>query len=172
MFIEKKMGGTTCAILIILGVIFLFFPKFSLSFIGVLVGIGILVAAIGAFTTWSKGLRGTPASTATLIFAILLLIFALICLFHPLAFSTTISWLIAFIILVTGIAQTVTIISLGDFKGRALTLVVSILDALFGLCALIWPSMLIQFVGIAFILEGIDLLILTIKSQPIDVDPL
>ena len=95
-------------VMVVLGIIFLAFPGFTMSFFTVLAGIGFLAG---------------------------------------------------------GIAQIASLIAMGDFPMRAAAIASTAIMALFGLFALIWPPMVVQFVGISLIIEGVTAFVLGLTSK-------
>lgn len=151
-------------VMVVLGIIFLAFPGFTMSFFTVLAGIGFLAGGISAIVAW-WGTREFGGGGGVLFFGILSIIFALVCLVHPLALATTLTWLVALCVLIAGIAQIASLIAMGDFPMRAAAIASTAIMALFGLFALIWPPMVVQFVGISLVIEGVTAFVLGLTSK-------
>lgn len=77
-------------VMVVLGIIFLAFPGFTMSFFTVLAGIGFLAGGISAIVAW-WGTREFGGGGGVLFFGILSIIFALVCFVHPLALATTLT---------------------------------------------------------------------------------
>ena len=149
----RNMGIGSGLILVVIGIIFLAFPAFTMVFFTTLVGLGILVIGISITMAWYKDMRGTG------------IIFSLVCLIHPLALATTMTWLVALAVVVCGIAQICGLVAMTGAPGRTVGIVGSAVVVLFGLLALLQPELVIQFMGISLLIEGITAIVMALAMQ-------
>lgn len=172
MYIDKGTALGSGAVMTLMGIVLLVFPAFALSFFAVLVGLCFLVAGVAALVTWGRTGRGSSAGAFALVAGILGVVFGLACLFHPLDFAVAVTWLAALFVVVTGIAQLVTLVAAGGFPGRPGALVATVAFTVLGFCALANPTMVVQLIGLSFIVEGVTAIVLGLTAGPIDARPL
>lgn len=166
MFLDRGAAIGSGAVMLLFGIVFLAFPSFTLSFLAVMMGLAFLVGGISMLVTWWKGAKGTPAGTASAVFGALSIIFAIVCLVHPLAIASTLTWLVALCVVVAGVSQLVALAMATGLPGRGIGIVATVVMILFGIFALVWPPMVIQFLGISLIIEGLSAIVLGIVSSP------
>lgn len=160
----RSIGLGTGVILAILGLALFIFPVSSMWLFAVLVGCGILIMGLNAVFTWYKTMRGTGMGTGVLVTGVLSIIFAILCLFSPLAFAEVITWLIAIAVIVFGIAQICSLVATPDISGRLIGILGSVIVVLFGIFALIWPQLIMQFIGISLFIEGLTAVIMALTA--------
>lgn len=166
MYLDKGAMIGSGVVMLVFGIVFLVFPAFTLSFLAVMMGIVFLFAGISMLVSWWRGLRGSFVGTASAMVGSLSIIFSLVCIFHPLATASTLTWLIALCVVIAGAAQLVALAVARDLPGRGLGIAAMIVMILFGLFALVWPPMVIQFLGISLIVGGVSAIILGLVSNP------
>lgn len=166
MFLDKGTAIGSGLVMLVFGIIFLVFPAFTLSFFAIMMGVAFLFAGISMLVSWWRGLRGSIAGAASAIVGALSIIFSLVCFIHPFAVASTLTWLIALCVVLAGIAQTVTLVVAKELPGRGLGIAATVIMALFGVFALVWPPMVIQFLGISLLIGGISAIILGLVSNP------
>lgn len=164
----RTMGIGSGLILIVIGIVFLVFPVFTMAFFALLVGIGILVLGITIIMAWYQDMRGTGMGAGALFSGVVCLIFALVCLIHPLAMATTMTWLVALAVVICGIAQICGLIAMAGVPGRVAGIAGSAVVVLFGVLALLQPELIIQFMGISLLIEGITAIAMVIATQRAD----
>ena len=172
MYANRGISLGSGIVLAIIGAVFLVFPAFSMSFITTLVGLCLLFASISTIASWYRSFRGSGVGTALLVLGLLLLVLALVCLLHPLATASTITWLAALLVVISGVAQLVTLLFAPYMPGRGIGFASTALVILFGVLALIQPALIAQFIGISCLIEGISFIAIAIMARPIDADPL
>lgn len=160
MYLDKGALIGSGVVMLLFGIIFLVFPSFTMSFFAVMVGIAFLAGGISMIVSWWKGLRGTSVGVASLVFGILSVIFAIVCFVHPFALAATLTWLIALCVVIAGISQLIALFLASELPGRGIAIVTTILMILFGIFALTWPPMVVQFIGISLLIEGFSALIM------------
>lgn len=158
----RSIGLGTGLILAILGLALFIFPVSSMWLFAVLVGCGILIMGLNAVFTWYKTMRGTGMGTGVLVTGVLSIIFAILCLFSPLAFAEVITWLIAIAVIVFGIAQIISLITTRDINGRFVGILGSLIVVICGILALIWPPFVMQFIGASLLIEGITVIVMSL----------
>lgn len=158
----RSMGLGTGIILAIIGIVLFAYPVSSMWVLAVVAGCGILIMGINAIITWYRGMRGTGAGGGILLMGILTVIFGVLCLISPLAFAEFISWLVTIAIIVFGIAQIVSIATTPSMQGKAIGIIGSIIVVIFGVLAFFWPPLLMQFIGISLIIEGITVIVMAL----------
>ena len=158
----RNMGLGTGIILAIIGVILFAFPVSSMWIFAVIVGCGILVTGINTTITWFRTMRGTGMGTGILVTGILTIVFGVLCLVSPLAFAEFISLLVTIAIIVFGIAQIINLVATPDVQGRLVGILGSAIVVLFGVFALIWPPLIMQFIGISLLMEGITIIVMAL----------
>jgi uncharacterized membrane protein HdeD (DUF308 family) len=161
----RNMGIGSGLILVVIGIIFLAFPAFTMVFFTTLVGLGILVIGISITMAWYKDMRGTGMGGGALFAGVICIIFSLVCLIHPLALATTMTWLVALAVVVCGIAQICGLVAMTGAPGRTVGIVGSAVVVLFGLLALLQPELVIQFMGISLLIEGITAIVMALAMQ-------
>lgn len=154
MFLDRGAVMGSGIVMLVFGIIFLVFPAFSMSFFAVMVGIAFLFGGISMLVSWWKGLRGSTAGVASAAFGVLGVAFALVCIVHPLAIASTLTWLVALCVVIAGISQLVALFLASGLPGRGIGIAATVIMTLFGVFALIWPPMVMQFIGISLIIEG------------------
>lgn len=162
----------TGIVIIVIGVIFLAFPGLTGSMFSVFIGAGFLVSAVSALISWWN-LRKVMPSGGVLIFGIVDFILGAICLLHPLATAISLGWIVAICIIAAGVGRIITSISTPFITGINMVLCIlsGLCSILFGGLALVFPEMIMYFLGAGLLITGITTLILGIKAKPIDVDP-
>lgn len=171
MYLNRNISLGSGIVLALVGLLMLLFPGFSLSFLAVLVGIGILSVALSALSAWGSMLKGTGTGAVILTLGIVMLVIALVCLFHPLATASAITWLVALLVVIGGIAQLLTFTFAAGMPGRGVGIASTLATIVLGVLALIWPPFIMQFIGVACLVEGISLIVIALLDRPIDVDP-
>lgn len=166
MYIDKGAAIGSGIVMLVFGIIFLVFPAFTLSFLAVMMGIAFLFGGISMLVSWWRGLRDSAVGIATAVFGALSVIFALVCLIHPLAMASTLTWLVALCVVIAGISQLVALILASELQGRGIAIAATVIMTLFGIFALIWPPMVIQFLGISLIIEGVSAVIMGAVARP------
>lgn len=165
MYLDRGAAIGSGLVMLVFGIIFLVFPAFTLSFLAVMMGIAFLFGGISMLVSWWRGLRDSPMGIASAVFGVLSIIFALVCLIHPLAMASTLTWLVALCVVIAGIAQLVTLIMANGLPGRGIGIAATVIMTLFGIFALIWPPMVIQFLGISLIIEGASAIIMGVIAK-------
>lgn len=172
MYKNRGVSLGSGVVLAVIGAVLLLFPAASMSFFTILVGLCFLFAGFSALSAWSRTLRGTGFGTAVLAFSLLMIIIALVCIFHPLATASTLTWLVALLVVIGGVAQLATVIFAVGMPGRGIGAISTCIVILFGILALCWPPFIVQFIGVSCLIEGISLVVIALVARPIDVDPL
>lgn len=167
MYIDRGAAIGSGIVMLVFGIIFLVFPAFTLSFLAIMMGIAFLFGGISMLVSWWRGLRGSAVGTASAVFGVLSIIFALVCIVHPFAMASTITWLVALCVVIAGIAQLVALIMANGLPGRGIAIAATIIMTLFGVFALVWPPMVIQFLGISLIIEGTSAVIMGAVAKPL-----
>lgn len=165
MYLDKGAVIGSGIVMLVFGIVFLVFPAFTLSFLAIMMGIAFLFNGISMLVSWWRGIRGSVLGIASAVMGALCIIFALICFIHPFAVASTLTWLVALCVVIAGVAQLIALLAAKELPGRGLGIIATIIVALFGIFALIWPPMVIQFLGISLVIEGISALILGIVSD-------
>lgn len=160
----RGMGLGTGIILAILGFVLFVFPVSSMWLFAVLVGCGILVMGLNSVFTWFKTMRGTGMGTGVLVTGVLSILFAILCLISPLAFAEVISWFVAIAVIVFGIAQVCSLVATPNLPGRFVGILGSVIVVLFGILALIWPQLIMQFIGVSLFIEGLTVVIMALTT--------
>ena len=162
---SRGLSVGTGIVFAVIGIIFLVFPAFTMSFFATLVGFGMLVAGISSLVVWFNDLRGTGTGGGMLFIGVICVIIAAVCFLHPLALAETVTWLVALAVVVSGIAQICGLVAMGSVPGRAVGIIGSAVVVLFGVLALAWPQLIIQFIGISLLIEGIMIFVMSAFSQ-------
>lgn len=146
----------TGIMLVVIGLVFIIFPDATASFFTIMVGVGMLIAAVNSFICWNE-LRHVGGGGVCLAFGICACALALVCLLRPLAFASTLIWITALCVVGMGIFHLFTALGLPNVSGsaRMAGVVSSILMILFGALAMLWPAMIVLFLGISILVEGI-----------------
>lgn len=165
MFVNRGAAFGSGIVLVLIGLAFLAFPALMLTFFATLAGIALIVAGISGIVSWRSGLRDTVMGTMTLAFSILGLVLGLVCLVHPLAIASTLTWLVALCIVVTGITQLLALTRAAGLPGRGIGIAAGALVVVFGVLAMAWPPMIVQFVGISLAVDGISFIALALLAR-------
>ena len=165
MNLGKSLPLGTGALMLVIGIVLFAFPGFTMSLFTTIVGIGILVASISAIATWANGARDTLAGTATLALGIIGVLCAIACIFHPLSTASAITWLVCICVVVLGAAQLITMLLSRGMPGRGFGIVTTALVVVFGIGALLRPQLVVQFIGIALIVEGVSSIALCVMNR-------
>ena len=156
MFLNRSFTLGFGILLALVGVVFVAAPAFVMSFFDALVGICLIAAGLGGLLLWFHDLRGRTLGCALSVVSVFGVLFGLFCLARPLALATTISLVIAQCVVIAGIVQLIVVLRAIAIPGRSLAIAGSVLVIVFGICAFVWPTMLVRFVGIAFLAEGLS----------------
>lgn len=156
----RGMSLGTGVILAILGVIFFMFPVFSMSVFAALVGFGIMVVGVNATYTYFATLRGSGIGFGVMVTGILCIIFGFFCLLYPVAFGEALEWFIAIAVIVFGAFQLIGLITTPDVNGRAVGILGSIIVIIFGVCAFVWPSTIMLYIGISLFADGVTIILM------------
>ena len=156
----------------IIGLALLFVTGLSMVVFAYFVAASFIIWGLTALTCWIRDLRGVPGGALVMAFAILAIVFGIVCFVHPLAFAGTISWLVAALVIVVAIGQVAVLLNNpGDgVPGRWIGWVSSILMIALGVASLVYPPLIVQFIGASLIIEGISLIVSGSMARPIDVD--
>ena len=157
----KGASLVTGVVMLVIGLVFCLFPSSIMSFFTALVGLALLVMSISAIYTWAKGMKGSLLGTGVLVMGIIGLICGFTCLFQPLATASTITWLVALCVVVMGGAQLISLVFATGLPGRGVALAGAALVVIFGICAMVRPAMVVQFIGIALLVEGVSVVLLS-----------
>lgn len=151
-------------LLIILGLIFILFPMFSITLVSIFVGFGVFLSGIILLIAGLQTRNQLPIlSIICLIIGIVGLIFGLIFIFsyNAVSFITGIQfYILGFILLFLGLVS-----FLGDLEKITtstglILLVLGLVSLLLGAFAFNHPEILAIFIGLCIILQGVRMLIL------------
>ena len=152
-------------LILVLGCMLAFTPVMSAQFFAWLVGFAFLIGAVVGFIVWNANKRAGISNGGSLFAAILSLIIALVCFFLPLFSAVILTWIVAWCIVVAGIMQIVMFARMKGTPHRVIGGISSVLVVLMGIIALAWPLLLVQFIGVAAIIQGISLIIIGAISK-------
>ncbi|MDO4182660.1 MAG: DUF308 domain-containing protein [Coriobacteriia bacterium] len=160
-------------ILIIVGGIFVFAPGLSGSMISIFIGAALLVSGCSSLIAWNNA-RKVGSANGILVFAIVAILLAAVCLVHPLAVAETLGWLIAGCIVVAGIFRVISTLTTPfiPFSLKVAGIISGAIDIVLGVLAILNPAWIMYFLGAGLLLTGItDIVfgILVKKEGPIDV---
>ena len=162
----------TAIIMIIFGIVLIAFPVFAAASFSVMVGVAFALIAISGFVTWLTVRRATGTATVPIV-SILCLVMAIVCFVHPIGFASVIGWVVALCTIIGGVCQLLDAARapLARFD-KVISIVVAAIVIFFGLCALIHPALLVVYMGIVLVIEGIYFVFAAAhaKSAIIDVD--
>ncbi len=156
----------------IIGAVVLFVPGLTMVVFADFVAASFIIWGLTALTCWMRDLRGVPGGALVIAFSILGILFGIVCFLHPLAFAGAVSWLVALLVIVVGIGQIALLLNNpGDgVPGRWAGWASSVLMVVFGVASLVYPALVVQFIGASLLIEGISLVVSGAMARPIDVD--
>lgn len=160
----RSLSLGTGVILLLLGITFLAFPFVIMTFFASFVGLAFLVGGVSSLVTWYQS-RGTAKGGGMLFMGIVCVIFAIACFIHPLAFAETMTWLVALFVAIAGVVQIVSLIAAGPIPGRGFGIVANIPVTVLGILGLVWPELIVQFVGCSLLIEGISIIVLSVFAS-------
>ncbi|MGI6046265.1 MAG: HdeD family acid-resistance protein [Eggerthellaceae bacterium] len=147
-------------ILIICAAIIIFYPGLTLAALTLIAGIAFLVSGIFDIVGWSRFRNFMLLSGWNIVYAVLNILFGLMLIIHPIAFSVVLPWLIGFFLLVFGIAEVV-----GSFAFRraaysqwGISLASGIVGILCAVMLFIWPASITLFLAFFIIMRGISMI--------------
>ena len=154
------------------GLVVLFMPGLTMVIFSFLVAASFLVWGLTALGCWIRDLRGVPGGALVVAFSILAIVFGAVCFLHPIAFAGAVSWLIALLVIVVGVGQIAVLLNNpGDgVPGRWVGWASSILLIVFGVASLVYPALVVQFIGVSLLVEGVSLVVCGAMTRPGDVD--
>lgn len=163
---SRKSTVITGIMLAIIGLVFILFPAATASFFTIMVGMGMLIAAINSFICWNE-LRRVGGGGICLAFGICACALALVCLLRPLAFASTLIWITALCVVGMGVFHLFTALGMPSFNTatRITGVVSAILMIVFGALAMLWPAMIVQFLGVSILVEGICQIVMTVLDR-------
>ncbi len=155
----------------ILGLAVLFVPGLSMVVFSYFVAASFVIWGLTTLVCWMRDLRGVPGGAFVIVFSILDIILGIACFLHPLAFAGAISWFIAALTIVGGIAQIGILLNNPGkgMPGRWAGWVSSILMIILGISALAYPPLIVQFIGASLLIEGISLVVVGAMSRSANV---
>ena len=156
----------------VIGLVLLFVPGLSMVVFSYFVAASFVIWGLTALVCWMRDLRGVPGGALVIAFSILGIVFGIVCFAHPLAFAGAVSWLVALLVIVVAIGQIAVLLNNpGDgVPGRWAGWASSILMIVLGVASLVYPPLVVQFIGASLLIEGVSLVISGAMARPIDVD--
>jgi len=155
---SRTISIATGVVIILIGLALLLFPQTFASFVGIFVGIALIIATVRLINNWREA-RGSLLAGFYLVSGVIVGLLGVLCLLNPAGLLKTFGWLIALCITVAGIVEF--IISLRAKKEGYCgvgALVSSGAVALLGIIAVAFPSVMLQLIGAALACEGVTAL--------------
>lgn len=160
----RSLSLGTGVILLLMGITFLVFPFFIMTFFASFVGLAFLAGGVSSLVAWFQN-RGAVKGGGMLFMGIVCVIFSIVCFIHPIAFAETMTWLVALLVAITGVAQIIGLISMGPVPGRGFGIAANIPVVVLGILGLVWPELIVQFVGCSLLIEGISIIVLSVFAS-------
>lgn len=141
---------------VIVGIIAIAHPGFTVTALGILLGIGLIVGALVTFATAVTG--GGDGRVLGVILGLVSLLVGLICLRHPENSLLLLVVALGIYLVLFGVLRVIVAIAGPAPRGRAL--VVGGLEVVFGIVVLAWPDIslgtLAILLGIALVIRGVS----------------
>jgi uncharacterized membrane protein HdeD (DUF308 family) len=147
------------AILLIIGLVCMFYPGLTLAILSVIAGVGFLLTGLTSLMAYLRTRNVLQLSGWALVYAVLDIVAGLLFIIYPVALSAVIPWICGVFVLAFGVFELV-----GAFKLRGLgvgvwgwTLASGIISVIIGMCFFLMPEMLSVLIGLFAVMQGISM---------------
>ena len=156
------------ALLLLLGLIFLFAPGLTLVTVALIAGVGLIAAGILDIVSYARARKtAAPLPAWTLVYAALDIIVGLVFLIHPIAMSAVIPWIAAICFVMFGVVSIVSAFAARRDKlplwGWALFS--GVVDILCGIAFFLVPAALVLFLALFVLTRAITLIVYGATSR-------